>query len=185
VLSGGTSGKGDSAVHWTWNNPANNGRAIQRFEVSYDGGGWTSVGLANRYDRDTGGWDRTKNLKVRACSVACGPYDSANSTSGSDPAPPVTKVRVKQADNNSCPGKPGVPDRYNSAGPSCGGSDANWVSYSDGWIASSCWMNIYGSSETSNPPSYYKWYLMNGGPWSGWYVKLATIDISGPDVGRC
>ncbi|HEY8702358.1 MAG TPA: Ig-like domain-containing protein [Arthrobacter sp.] len=185
VLSGGTSGKGDSGVHWTWNNPANNGRAIQRFEVSYDGGGWTSVGLANRYDRDTGGWDRTKNLKVRACSVACGPYDSANSTSGSDPAPPVTKVRVKQADNNSCPGKPGVPDRYNSAGPSCGGSDANWVSYSDGWIASSCWMNIYGSSETSNPPSYYKWYLMNGGPWSGWYVKLATIDISGPDVGRC
>jgi hypothetical protein len=185
VLNGGTSGTGDSAVHWTWNNPANNGRAIQRFEVNYDGGGWTSVGLDNRYDRNTGGWGNTKNLKVRACSVECGAYDSANSTSGADPTPPVTKVRVKQADNNSCPGKPGVPDRYSSAGPSCGGSDSNWVSYSDGWINSACWMNIYGSSETSNPPTYYKWYRMDGGPHPGWYVKLATIDISGPDVGRC
>ena len=185
VLNGGTSGTGDSAVHWTWNNPANNGRAIQRFEVNYDGGGWTSVGLDNRYDRNTGGWGNTKNLKVRACSVECGAYDSANSTSGADPTPPVTKVRVKRADNNSCPGKPGVPDRYSSAGPSCGGSDSNWVSYSDGWINSACWMNIYGSSETSNPPTYYKWYRMDGGPHQGWYVKLATIDISGPDVGRC
>jgi hypothetical protein len=46
-------------------------------------------------------------------------------------------------------------------------------------------MNIYGSSESSNPPSYYKWYRMENGPHPGWYVKLATIDINGPDVPRC
>ncbi|WP_255767918.1 Ig-like domain-containing protein [Pseudarthrobacter sulfonivorans] len=176
-------------VHWTWNNPSNNGRAIQRFEVSYEGGAWTSVNLANRFDRDTNAWSSTKNLKVRACSVVCGPADSANATSGKDPTPPPvpTKVRVKKATNNSCPGKPGVPDRfgYRNGSPDCGGNDANWVSYSDGWINSACWMNIYGSNESSNPASYYKWYRMDGGPHAGWYVKLETIDISGADVGRC
>lgn len=185
VINGGTSGTGNQNVSWTWSKPADNGRAIQRFEVSYDGGGWTSVGMDQSYSRDTGGWSRTKNLKVRACSVVCGNEDSANSTSGADPTPPVTEVRVKQSDYNSCPGKPGVRDRFSSPPPDCGGNDANWVSYTDGWIRTSCWMNIYGSSESSNPPSYYQWYRMETGPHVGWYVKLATIDIRGNGVGRC
>jgi hypothetical protein len=165
------------SVHWTWNNPANNGRAIRKFEVKYEGGAWTSVGLANRYDRDTNAWSSTKTLSVRACSVVCGPADTANATSGNNPAPPLTEVRVKRSDNNSCPGKPGVPDRYDAATRSCGGSDANWVSYSDGWIATPCWADIYNNNG--------KWYLMNGGPHSGWYVKGITVDVRGPGVGQC
>ncbi|MDQ0757089.1 Ig-like domain-containing protein [Arthrobacter sp. B3I4] len=167
-------------VHWTWSNPANDGgRNLDHFEVSYEGGGWTSVGLANRYDRDTGAWSSTKNLKVRACTVVCGAADSANATSGKDPAPPLTEVRVKAADNNSCPGKPGVPDRYyrDANGAQCGGDDANWVSTSDGWIPTPCWSDIYNHNE--------KWYKMNGGPHPGWYVKWTTVDVRGPGVGAC
>lgn len=187
-VNGMASTQGDGQVHWTWNNPNMNGRPLNHFEVSMDGGGWQNVGTANRFDASAGGWSKSHNLRVRAVSVVNGDIGGpATSTSGADPTPPPapTKVRVKASVVNSCPGKPGVPDRYSSSPPSCGGSDANWVSYSDGWIPSACWMNIYGSSETSNPPSYYKWYRMDGGPWAGWYVKLATIDISGPDVGRC
>ncbi|GGH89755.1 fibronectin type III [Arthrobacter liuii] len=187
-VSGTTSTKGDGQVHWTWNDPATNGRPLNHYEVSMDGGGWQNVGTANRFDAGAGGWSKSHNLQVRAYTVTYGAVGGpATSTSGADPAPPPapTQVRVKASDVNSCPGKPGVPDRFSSPPPSCGGNAANWVSYSDGWIPSACWMNIYGSSETSNPPSYYKWYRMDGGPWAGWYVKLATIDISGPDVGRC
>ncbi|WP_285243641.1 Ig-like domain-containing protein [Pseudarthrobacter sp. fls2-241-R2A-127] len=187
-VSGTTSNKGDGQVHWTWNDPATNGRPLDHYEVSMDGGGWQNVGTANRFDAGAGGWSKSHNLQVRAYTVTYGAVGGpATSTSGADPTPPPapTQVRVKASDVNSCPGKPGVPDRFSSPPPSCGGNSANWVSYSDGWIPSACWMNIYGSSETSNPPTYYKWYRMDGGPHSGWYVKLATIDISGPDVGRC
>ncbi|MBE4717037.1 Ig-like domain-containing protein [Pseudarthrobacter sp. AB1] len=188
-VDGRTSAKGDGQVHWTWNNPSTNGRPLNHYEVSMDGGGWRNVDKATSFDAGAGGWSKSHTLRVRAVTVVDGPVGSATSTSGADPTPPPapTKVRVKAATNNSCPGKPGVPDRfgYVNGSPDCGGNDANWVSYSDGWINSACWMNIYGSSETSNPPTYYKWYRMDGGPHQGWYVKLATIDISGADVGRC
>jgi hypothetical protein len=177
-------------VHWSWNNPNTNGRALNHYEVSMDSGGWQNVGKATSFDAGAGGWGKSHNLRVRAVTVADGAIGGpATSTSGADPTPPPapTKVRVKQATSNSCPGKPGVPDRYSNVNGDarCGSTDANWVSFSDGWIDSACWMNIYGSSEISNPPSYYKWYRMDGGPHSGWYVKLATIDISGADVSRC
>jgi hypothetical protein len=187
-VNGMTSPKGDGQVHWSWNNPNTNGRPLNYYEVSMDGGGWQNVGKANSFDAGAGGWGRSHNLRVRAVTVVDGAIGGpVSSTSGADPAPPVTTVRVKPADNNSCPGKPGVPDRYSNVGgdAQCGSSDANWVSTSDGWIVSQCWMNIYGSSESSNPPSYYKWYRMENGPHPGWYVKLATIDINGPDVPRC
>ncbi|MFF2316700.1 Ig-like domain-containing protein [Arthrobacter sp. NPDC058097] len=176
-VAGQQSAKGDGDVHWTWNNPASNGRAIKRFEVSFDGGNWISVGLSNRYDRAAGGWDKSHTLRVRAFTVVYGQAGSDTATSGADPTPPLTEVRVKRSDNNSCPGKPGVPDRYNAATRSCGGSDANWVSYSDGWIATPCWSDIYNNGS--------RWYLMNGGPHPGWYVKGITVDIRGPGVGQC
>ncbi|UZX02432.1 hypothetical protein F8G81_07225 [Arthrobacter sp. CDRTa11] len=187
-VNGMTSPKGDGQVHWSWNNPNTNGRPLSHYEVSVDGGGWQNVGKANSFDAPGGGWSNSRNLRVRAVSVVAGAIGGpVSSTSGADPAPPVTTVRVKPADNNSCPGKPGVADRYSNVGGDarCGSSDANWVSTSDGWIVSQCWMNIYGSSESSNPPTYYKWYRMENGPHPGWYVKLATIDINGPDVPRC
>jgi hypothetical protein len=51
------------------------------------------------------------------------------------------------------------------------------VSYSDGWIATPCWSDIYNNGS--------RWYLMNGGPHSGWYVKGITVDLRGPGVGQC
>lgn len=189
-VNGMTSPKGDGQVHWSWNNPNTNGRALNHYDVSMDSGSWQNVGKATSFDAGAGGWGKNHNLRVRAVTVVDGAIGGpATSTSGADNTPPPapTKVRVKQPTNNSCPGKPNVPDRfgYRNGSPDCGGNDANWVSFSDGWINSACWMNIYGSSETANPPSYYKWYRMDGGPHSGWYVKLETIDISGADVGRC
>ncbi|MDQ0676363.1 hypothetical protein QFZ36_003924 [Pseudarthrobacter siccitolerans] len=187
-VNGMTSPKGDGQVHWSWNNPNTNGRPLNRYEVSMDGGGWQSVGKATSFDAGAGGWSQTHRLRVRAVTVVDGAIGGpATSTSGADPTPPPapTKVRVEASTVNSCPGKPGVPDRYSNVNGDarCGSSDANWVSFSDGWIDSSCWMNIYGSPESD--PGYYKWYRMENGPWPGWYVKRATIDISGPDVPRC
>ncbi|TSE16445.1 fibronectin type III domain-containing protein [Arthrobacter sp. KBS0703] len=182
AVSGETSPKGDPQVHWTWTAPNNNGRPINRYEVNYDGTGFKSVGLTRQYNHSGGGWGQRHTLAVRACNGTngikdCGTADSAASTSGADPTPPLTEVRVKRSDNNSCPGKPGVADRYNAATRSCGGSDANWVSYSDGWIATPCWADIYNNNG--------RWYLMNGGPHSGWYVKGVTVDVRGPGVGQC
>jgi hypothetical protein len=187
-VNGGTSPKGDGKVHWTWNNPNTNGRPLSHYEVSMDGGAWQNVNKANSFDAGAGGWSQSHRLRVRAVTVVDGAIGGpATSTSGADPTPPPapTKVRVEASTVNSCPGKPGVPDRYSNVNGDarCGSSDANWVSFSDGWIDSACWMNIYGSPESD--PGYYKWYRMDGGPWPGWYVKRATIDISGPDVPRC
>ena len=182
VVTGGTSAKGDLQVHWTWNKPNDHGRVINRYEVDFDGTGFRSVGLDRQYSRTGGGWSERHTLRVRACNGTdgdkdCGLPGSAVATSGADPTPPLTEVRVKQSDNNSCPGKPGVPDRYNAATRSCGGSDANWVSYSDGWIPTTCWSEIYNNGT--------RWYLMDGGPHTGWYVKGTTVDIRGPGVGQC
>lgn len=182
VVTGGTSGVGDSQVHWTWSAPNDNGRPINRYEVNFDGTGFKSVGLTRQYNHAGGGWSQRHTLAVRACNGTdgikdCGQSDSAVATSGADPTPPLTQVRVKQSDNNSCPGKPGVPDRYNAATRSCGGSDANWVSYSDGWITTTCWGDIYNNGS--------RWYLMKDGPHSGWYVKGITVDLRGPGVGQC
>jgi hypothetical protein len=181
-VQGSKSSVGDRQVHWTWSQPADNGRPINRYEVNYANTGWKSVGLNRQYSHDAGAWDATRTLRVRACNGTdgtkdCGNDGSASSTSGNDPAPPLTEFRVKQSDNNSCPGKPGVPDRYNAATKSCGGSDANWVSYSDGWIPTTCWADIYNNGS--------RWYLMDGGPHKGWYVKGVTVDIRGPGVGQC
>jgi hypothetical protein len=153
-----------------------------------DGGGWQNVGKAISFDAPGGGWGNSRTLRVKAVTVVDGPAGSATSTAGADPNPGTT-VRVKRADYNSCPGKPNVADRYYkdaSGNAHCGDSDSNWVSFTDGWIDSPCWMNIYGSAEyPTNPASYYKWYRMNSGPHQGWYVKLDTIDVNPPDVGRC
>ncbi len=170
------SGQGSTTqqVHWTWTNPSNNGgRAVQRFEISYDGGGWTSVGLTNRYDRDTNAWSSTKNLKVRACTVVCGPADSANATSGKDPTPPAPTSQI-QAHNSTCPGKPGQPDTYNPSGPSCG---AGWVERSEGRLTINCTKDIYGNGTP--------WYRVTEGSHPSWFVKSTTVDLYGPRPGGC
>ena len=160
-------------VHWTWTNPANNGRAIQRFEVSYESGGWTSVGLDNRYDRDTNAWSSTKNLKVRACTVVCGAADSANATSGKDPTPPAPTSQI-QAHNSTCPGKPGQSDTYNPSGPSCG---VGWVKRAEGRLTINCTKDIYGNGTP--------WFRVTEGSHPSWFVKSTTVDLYGPRPGGC
>jgi hypothetical protein len=169
VLKG--QGSTTQQVHWTWNNPADNGRPIQRFEVNYENGGWTSVGLANRYDRDTNAWSSTKTLKVRACNVVCGASDTANATSGPDPTPPLSQI---QAHNNTCPGKPGQTDTFDPSGPSCG---VGWVSRSEGRLDINCTKDIYGNGTP--------WFRVTQGSHPGWFVKSTTVDIYGPRPGGC
>jgi hypothetical protein len=175
-LTGGTSAKGDGQVHWTWTEPNDNGRVINRYEVNYEGTGWKSVGLNRSYDHNAGGWSTSRNLKVRACNGTdgnndCGFDDAAKSTSGADPTPPLSQI---QAHNNTCPGKPGQPDTYNPSGPSCG---AGWVSNSEGRLNINCTKDIYGNGTP--------WFRVTEGSHPGWFVKSTTVDLYGPRPGGC
>ncbi|RAX47551.1 hypothetical protein DQ354_00825 [Arthrobacter sp. AQ5-06] len=172
-VDGRTSAQGDGDVHWTWNNPTTNGRPLDHFEVSYEGGGWTSVGLANRYDRAAGGWDQVRTLKVRAVTAAAGPAGQANSRSGADPTPPPPASQI-QAHNSTCPGKPGQTDTYNPSGPSCG---VGWVERSEGRLTINCTKDIYGNGTP--------WFRVTEGSHPDWFVKSTTVDIYGPRPGGC
>lgn len=176
-VSGGTSNKGDGQVHWNWTQPNDNGRVINRYEVSYDGGGWTSVGLNRSYDHNAGGWSKSHSLKVRACNGTdgnkdCGGYDTATAKSGADPTPtPTSQI---QAHNSTCPGKPGQADTYDPSGPSCG---AGWVRSSEGRLTIDCTKDIYGNGTP--------WYRMTEGSHPQWYAKSTTVNLYGPKPGGC
>ncbi len=156
-------------VHWTWNNPANNGRPIQRFEVSYEGGGWTSVGLANRYDRDTNAWSATKNLKVRACTVVCGPADSANATSGKNPAPPPpTSWSIRATPVRTCTEPNSSTDSYRNSNPDQCISPGKW--FDTGITAQTDYYVRWGSSGRL-------WYHLTSGPAAGNFARGDTTSL--------
>ncbi len=167
-LSGGKSAKGDGQVHWNWNPPNMNGRALDHYEVNLDGGGWTSVGKATSFDAAGGGWDKTRKLNVRAFTIVAGAQSGqVNATSGDDPTPPPPPAPSQiQAHNSTCPGKPGQTDSYNPSGPTCG---VGWVERSWGWIDVTCRDDIYNNGTP--------WYKLNGSPKSGWFVKSTTVDV--------
>ncbi len=176
-VSGGKSAKGDGQVHWTWNNPNMNGRALDHYEVSLDNGGWTGVGKANSYDAPGGGWEKTRQLKVRAVTVVAGPGSgNVASTSGVDPTPPPPPPTPSQiqAHNSTCPGKPGQADTYNPSGPQCG---VGWVERSWGRIDVTCRQDIYRNGTA--------WYKLKGSPKDGWFVKPITVDLYGPVPPPC
>jgi len=176
-VNGGKSAKGDGQVHWTWNNPSMNGRPLDHYEVSLDGGGWNGVGKATSFDASGGGWNNTRNLKVRAVTVVAGPAGSANSTSGDDPTPPppASQIQVDASSVRTCPGKPGLPDSYTPGSPaSCG---VGWVERSWGKITINCTKDIYGNGTP--------WYRLQGSAKDGWFVKSTTVDLYGPRPGGC
>ena len=171
VLSGQSSNT--QQVHWTWTTPANNGRPIQRFEVSYEGGGWTSVGMATRYDRDTNAWSSTKNLKVRACSVVCGPSDSANATSGKDPTPPPpTDWNVTASPVRSCTEPRRGTDSYVPGNPSQCTGEGKWLD-AGAYSRSDRYQVWY---KTSNNPSGI-WYHLSDGSAAGNWLRCDTSNV--------
>ncbi|MDQ0708093.1 hypothetical protein QFZ52_000745 [Arthrobacter woluwensis] len=191
-VNGGTSAKGDSWVHWTWSTPANNGRAINRFEVRVNGGAWTSVGMNTSYKVNTGGWDKQRTLDVLACNGTdgnndCGKWGSATSTSGADPTPPPqNKVSVTASSVNSCTEATGGQNGRTgySAGPpkSCygrasgGGTDAPWP-----WLHTG---NDVPVDRCGSPFGGSGWYHISGGSYADRWVRADTVRVVSGNV-RC
>jgi hypothetical protein len=170
-------------VHWTWTEPNDNGRPINRYEVNYEGTGWKSVGLARRYDHNAGGWSTSRNLKVRACNGTdgnndCGFDDAATSTSGADPTPQPTGPRLwnVSVNVNSCLEEAkGSGDHWQ--GGDCTsymmpqGSNLGLECYRDGW-GSSRWFYIYEKGGTRWTDRYR-------------FIRADTISGSTAGMGSC
>ncbi|MFC9333345.1 Ig-like domain-containing protein [Arthrobacter sp. NPDC057009] len=176
-VSGGKSATGDPQVHWTWNSTGTNGRPLDHYEVSLDGGAWTSVGKATRFDASGGGWNQTRTLRVKAVTVVDGAIGRADATSGNDPTPPppASQIQVDASSVRTCPGKPGLPDSYTPGSPAkCG---VGWVERSWGRLSIDCTKDIYGNGTP--------WYRLTESAKSGWYVKSTTVDLYGSRPGGC
>jgi hypothetical protein len=156
-------------VHWTWTNPSNDGgRPLQRFEVRYESGGWTSVGLVNRYDRDTNAWSSTKNLDVRACTVVCGAADSANATSGNNPTPPVpTSWDIRATPVQTCTEPNSGTDSYRNTNPDQCISPGKW--FTTGYTAQADYYVRWSSGRL--------WYHLSTGPAAGNFARGDTTSL--------
>jgi hypothetical protein len=172
-VDGSTSAKGDGDVHWTWNNPAMNGRPLSHFEVSYEGGGWINVGKANRYDRAAGGWDQVRTLRVRAVTVDPGPPGSANSRSGADPTPPPpTSWGITASPVRSCTEPRRGTDSYVAGNPSQCNGEGKWLDAGAG--AQTDRYQVW--YKTSNNPSGI-WYHLTSGMANGNWIRCDTSSL--------
>jgi len=172
-VDGSTSAKGDGDVHWTWNNPAMNGRPLSHFEVSYEGGGWINVGKANRYDRAAGGWDQVRTLRVRAVTVDPGPAGSANSRSGADPTPPPpTSWSITASPVRSCTEPRKGTDSYVAGNPSQCNGEGQWLDA--GAAAQTDRYQVW--YKTSNNPSGI-WYHLTSGMAAGNWLRCDTSNL--------
>ncbi|WP_285240931.1 Ig-like domain-containing protein [Pseudarthrobacter sp. MEB009] len=153
-VNGGTSAKGDGDVHWTWNNPATNGRALSHYEVNYEGGGWTNVGKTNKFDRSAGGWNQSRTLQVRAVTVVPGAPGQANAKSGDNPTPPPpTSWSITATPTRSCTEPRKGTDSFVAGNPSqCNGAGK--------------WLDAGASADTDR---YQVWYKTSNNPSGIWY----------------
>jgi hypothetical protein len=173
-VNGTTSAKGDGQVHWTWNNPSTNGRPLNHYEVSMDGGGWQNVGKATSYDAGAGGWNQSHRLRVRAVTVVDGAIGGpATSTSGPDNTPPPpTSWNVTASPVRSCTEPRKGTDSYVAGNPSqCTGEgiwlDAGAYSRADRYQV---WY------KTSNNPSGI-WYHLSEGMAAGNWLRCDTSNV--------
>jgi hypothetical protein len=174
VVSGGTSAKADPQVHWTWNAPYDNGRVINRYEVSFDGGGFTSVGLKRQYNRDGGGWNQRHTLRVRACNGTdgdkdCGLPGSAVATSGADPTPPPpTSWSIRATPVRTCTEPNSSTDSYRYSNPDQCLGPGKW--FDTGISAQADYYVRWGSSGRL-------WYHLTSGPAAGNFARGDTTSL--------
>lgn len=157
-VQGQKSGQNDQKVYWTWTAPSANGSPINRYDVSYDGGAWQSVGMALQYSANTGGLNITKTLNVRACNGSnnCGGAGSDTSTSGDAPGPRLWSAVVNV---NSClEYAKGSGDHWSTG--TCTsykmpqGTSVQLECYRDGW-GSNRWFYIKSASDGNWNQSYH------------------------------
>lgn len=175
-VAGRTSGAEDTRVYWTWNNPATNGRDLQHYEVRVNGGGWQNVGKANSFDINTGGYNQTRTLEVRAYTVVHGGIGSASSTSGSAPPPPVPNtVKVHSSMVNSCTDVTGKPSGYDDST----GNKSCWGQEGGGDGVSWPWLNRNHApvevARCGNPWGGSGWYQIRGGAYNDRWVRADTV----------
>jgi large repetitive protein len=185
VVKGSQASRGDKTVSWTWNTPANNGRAIQYYQINYDGNGWQNVSAGTHsYSRSVANYSVTKTLRVRAFTVVVGPAGSDTSTSGA--APEQDKVSVTASSVNSCTEATGGQNGRTgySAGPpkSCYG-----VASGGGTAAPFPWLhtgNDVPVDRCGNPFGGSGWYHISGGAYADRWVRADTVRVVSGNV-RC
>lgn len=105
-----TASRNGRTITWTWTASNGNGRAIQRYEYSLDGGAWQNT--QNRSFSQTFGYSETHRLRVRAVSNAQDPARQVSgigadqATTVAAPQPQVSSVYNR---NVSCDSNPGSP----------------------------------------------------------------------------
>ena len=172
AVTGGTSAKGDPEVHWTWSEPNDNGRVINRYEVSFDGGGFTSVGLNRQYSRSAGGWSQTHRLQVRACNGTDGDKDcvqpgSATATSGADPTPPPpTSWDIRATPVRTCTEPNSSTDSYRNSNPDQCLSPGIW--FDTGYTAQADYYVRWGTRI---------WYHLKSGGAAGNFARGDTTSL--------
>jgi len=95
-------------IRWTWTASNGNGRAIDRYQYSLDGGGW--VNIDGRSFSRTFGYSENHTLRVRAVSNASDAsrrisgIDSATARTGTAPDPEVEAYRTGTTECDTAPG---------------------------------------------------------------------------------
>ncbi|QGG93634.1 Ig-like domain-containing protein [Actinomarinicola tropica] len=149
-------------ITWTWTASNGNGRAVQRYEYSLDGGAWQNT--QSRSFSRTFGYSETHRLRVRAVSNA------------DDPARQVSGIGAAQATTVAAP-QPEVSSRYNRNVPCDSNPGSPCSEYS-----------VRGSNLPPNASVSYACRFGSPGNWGAWRTSYSTsTDGSGnlAPVGMC
>ncbi|ALE05214.1 hypothetical protein AL755_06530 [Arthrobacter sp. ERGS1:01] len=166
-VDGSTAPAQQKTVSWSWGAANANGSAVTRYDVSLNGGGWSSVDKARSYSHGTSGYGDAATLSVRACNAGgCGAGSPAvTSRAGSAPPPPVTEWSMTHnVGNRTCMDALGSTHWVNNT---CS-SSSYWLDPGD-TIQTNCYVNRSGSTPG-------KWYRQQSGPNAGNNGLFARYD---------